>query len=115
MPHRYLYPGTQTLKNRFGVRGAADAERLEALVYADSHKKPAPGFIADMAGLKAVHDVLFGARQDGERPPARDAKCSGARRASGRVTRRSIRGGDSQVWFFRTGVTAGRCDSLYAW
>ena len=60
MPHRYLYSGTQTLKNRFGVRGAADAKDLEALVYADSRDDPVPGFIADMAGLKAVHATLFG-------------------------------------------------------
>lgn len=61
MPKRYLYPGTDTLKNRFGIK---DANVVSELEYASVHNqllKPVPGFTADMAGLKATHKQLFGA------------------------------------------------------
>lgn len=59
MPKRYLYPGTDTLKNRFGVKDAAAANELEAASFAESRKKPVPNFTADMAGLRATHKVMF--------------------------------------------------------
>ncbi len=59
MPKRYLYPGTDTLKNRFGIKDSALANELEAAAVNDGLRKAVPGFTADMAGLKATHRVLF--------------------------------------------------------
>ena len=60
MPKRYLYPGTDTLKNRFGVKDATVANDLEYASYRQKQPKPVVGFTPDMAGLKATHKHLFG-------------------------------------------------------
>ena len=60
MPKRYLYPGTDTLKNRFGVKDATVANDLEYASYRQKQPKPVVGFTPDMAGLKATHRHLFG-------------------------------------------------------
>ena len=55
----YYYQGTQTLKNRFGVRDEAALEELEAAAYICRRTQPAPGFTPDLAGLKSAHRHLF--------------------------------------------------------
>ena len=59
MPKRYLYPGTDTLKNRFGVKDAAVANDLEYASFVQRQPKSVAGFTPDMAGLKATHKHLF--------------------------------------------------------
>lgn len=59
MPKRFLYPGTDTLKNRFGVRDAKVLNELEAASFSEQRKKAVPGFTADMDGLRAVHKLMF--------------------------------------------------------
>ena len=60
MPKRYLYPGTDTLRNRFGIQDPRVANDLEYASYRQKQPKPVVGFTADMAGLKATHKHLFG-------------------------------------------------------
>ena len=59
MTDLYVYPGTNTLKNRFGISDASVANWLEAMKVAEARDKPVSGFTADLAGLKAAHKVLF--------------------------------------------------------
>lgn len=59
MLDRFRYPGTTTLKNRFGVQDPAAANELEAAAYANRRPQPVPKFTPDLAGLKAVHQHLF--------------------------------------------------------
>jgi len=59
MPHRYKYPGTEVLKNRFGTRDPNTLMSMEAAVSARQRTADVPDFSADMDGLKRVHAVLF--------------------------------------------------------
>ena len=59
MLDQFRYPGTLTLRNRFGVRSRAALEELEAAAYTNRRTQPVPSFAPDLAGLKAVHRHLF--------------------------------------------------------
>ena len=59
MQDPFVYPGTMTLKNRFGVRDEAVVEELEAAAYTNRRTQPVPSFTPDLAGLKAIHRHLF--------------------------------------------------------
>ena len=60
MQDRFVYAGTTTLKNRFGVRDSELATDLEYASFVQARELPVANFTADLAGLKAVHATLFG-------------------------------------------------------
>ena len=60
MQDRFVYVGTTTLKNRFGVRDTELATDLEYASFVQARERPVANFTADLAGLKAVHKTLFG-------------------------------------------------------
>lgn len=55
----YLYPGTRTLRNKFGLTDGARLERLERLYAADRAAEGVPRGDFDLAHLKAIHRHLF--------------------------------------------------------
>jgi cell filamentation protein len=59
----YVYPGTNTLRNRWGVRDAAELTRREAAItaarLAELAERPTPGNF-DLAHLQAFHRRIFG-------------------------------------------------------
>jgi cell filamentation protein len=59
----YVYPGTDTLRNRWGVRDAAELARREATItaarLAELAERPIPGDF-DLAHLRALHRHIFG-------------------------------------------------------
>jgi fido (protein-threonine AMPylation protein) len=58
----YLYPGTQTLENRPGLRDAQQLEAFERTTTGERlhelHERPLPGNF-DVAHLKAIHRHIF--------------------------------------------------------
>ena len=58
---RVRYPGTDVLKNKFGLRNADDLERAELLFVADRllDGLPADARRLDQTGLKAIHHHMF--------------------------------------------------------
>ena len=60
-PDPFFYPGTLTLRNRFGIEDDAVLEEVEDLAYSfRAESLPPRGFAPDMRGLKRVHRHLFG-------------------------------------------------------
>ena len=59
MQDPFVYPGTMTFKNRFGIRDQAVMEELEAAAYTNRRTQPVPSFTPDLDGLKATHRHLF--------------------------------------------------------
>jgi cell filamentation protein len=59
----YVYPGTSILRNRWGVRDAAELARREATItaarLAELAERPIPGDF-DLAHLQALHRHIFG-------------------------------------------------------
>lgn len=55
----YVYPGTTTLRNRLGLTGAADLDRIERLYVSDRITQPMPRGSFDLAHLRAIHRHLF--------------------------------------------------------
>lgn len=59
----YVYPGTNTLRNRYGLRDAAELSRLEADLstrrLAELAEHPLPGEY-DLPHLQAFHERIFG-------------------------------------------------------
>jgi cell filamentation protein len=59
----YVYPGTNVLRNHFGIRDAAELAELEAAISAGRIAQLARRFIPgdyDTAHLQAVHRKIFG-------------------------------------------------------
>ncbi len=59
----YVYPGTSVLRNRFGIRDAAELAELEAAISAGRIAQLERRFIPgdyDIAHLQAVHRKIFG-------------------------------------------------------
>ena len=59
MPKRYVYPGTDVLKNRLGIRDLEKLQLFERIASIERSTEPVKGFTADIDGLKAVHKTLF--------------------------------------------------------
>ena len=59
MPKRYVYPGTDVLKNRLGIRDLEKLQLFERVASIERSTEPIKGFTADIEGLKAVHKTLF--------------------------------------------------------
>lgn len=55
----YVYPGTSTLRNRFGLTNAADLDRVERLHVADRATEAIPRGSFDLTHLRAIHRHLF--------------------------------------------------------
>ncbi len=55
----YVYPGTRTLKNRFGTTDAAKLDRGERFLVAQRIAEGFPGGPFDLVHLQAIHRHLF--------------------------------------------------------
>ncbi len=55
----YLYPGSRTLRNKFGLKDAKELDRLERLYSADRAAEGCPKGNFDLSHLQAIHRHLF--------------------------------------------------------
>jgi cell filamentation protein len=55
----YLYPGTRTLKNKFGLTDSAKLDRIERRLVVDRLRERVPRGDFDLAHLQAIHRHLF--------------------------------------------------------
>lgn len=55
----YTYPGTNTLRNRFGIKNAARLAKVEAVFTNQRMSEPLPDIALTSAGYKALHKHLF--------------------------------------------------------
>ncbi len=55
----YVYPGTTVLRNRFGIRDAAEFARIERLLVGQRAAEGVPDGLFDLAHLRQIHRHLF--------------------------------------------------------
>lgn len=55
----YTYPGTNTLRNRFGIKNSARLAKVEAAFTNQRMSEPLPDIALTSAGYKALHKHLF--------------------------------------------------------
>ena len=55
----YVYPGTSVLRNRLGIRDAAELDRVERQLVRERILEVAPAGDFDLRHLKAIHRHLF--------------------------------------------------------
>ena len=57
MPKRYVYPGTDVLKNRLGIRDLEKLQLFERIASIERSTEPVKGFTADIVAAFQDHDV----------------------------------------------------------
>ena len=55
----YTYPGTNTLRNRFGIKNSARLAKVEAVLTKQRMSEPLPDIALTAAGYKALHRHIF--------------------------------------------------------
>jgi cell filamentation protein len=55
----YVYPGTRTLKNRFGIADPVELDRVERRLSVARSRQGVPAGAFDLAHLQAIHRHLF--------------------------------------------------------
>lgn len=55
----YCYPGTQVLRNLYGLTDSDELERIERRLVADRFAEGTPDGSFDLAHLRAIHHHLF--------------------------------------------------------